>query len=447
MTSLQSPDRVRRALLFRCAAVALAIAGTLAVRPAFALCADVDGNGRIAASDALGALGMALTSSYTARADIATAGEPDGAVTSTDALAILTSAVAGDIPDCAAAFENRVIATTASCDFATGGLAEVSADSFDVLRHKLGAVDADSVIRKWGDRFFVLNRFRGSSVVEIDPDSKLEPKWGCSVGAGSNPHDIAVVSETKAYVSRYDATTLAVVDLSRGPGCKNFTTGTIDLAPYADADGVPEMDQMVIVGDRLFVAIQRLDRNSFFRPAAAGALVVIDVTTDQVIDVVELEIENPFVETKGLVYDDASQRIYVGGPGELFTDLDDGGIEIVDPEALVSEGVAISGEELGGDITDFVLVGSGRGYAIVAGENFEAVLVEFDLASKTTSEALASSPQLLSDIEITERGRVWLADRHCSNPGFRVFEITDNSETTAEPVYPGLTPFNLLFAP
>jgi hypothetical protein len=445
MSSFRSHDLVRRQSLVRCTVAATAVAGLLAAEPVSALCGDVDGNGRIAASDALGALGLALTSGYAMRADIATDGESDAVVTATDALAILTSAVMDDIPDCAAAFEDRVIATTASCDFATGGLAEVAADSFDVVRHKLGAVDADSVIRKWNDRIFVLNRFRGSSVVEIDPDSKLEPKWGCSVGAGSNPHDIAVVSETKAYVSRYDATSLAVVDLSRGPGCKNFTTGTIDLSPYADADGVPEMDQMTIVGGRLFVAIQRLDRNSFFRPAGTGALVVIDVATDEVAGVVELEIENPFVETKGLVYDEASARIYVGGPGELFTDLGDGGIEIVDPEALASEGVALGGGDLGGDLTDFVLVGSGRGYAIVAGENFEASIVEFDLATRTTSEALATSPQLLSDIELTERGSLWLADRHCSNPGFRVFDIRDNTETTSAPVYPGLTPFNLVF--
>jgi hypothetical protein len=445
MSNSQPQDPAPQASIARFAIAAFAVASLLAAEPVFALCADVDGNGRIAASDALGALNLALDSGYSARADIAAAGAPDGSVTSTDALAILMSAVAGDIPGCAAALENRVIATTASCDFATGGLTEVATDSFEVVRHKLGVVDADSVIRKWGDRFFVLNRFRGSSVVEIDPSSKLEPIWGCSVGAGSNPHDIAVVSDTKAYVSRYDATTLAIVDLSRGPGCKDFTTGTIDLSPYADADGVPEMDQMVIVGDRLFVAIQRLDRNSFFRPAGAGALVVINITNDEIADVIELEVDNPFVESKGLVYDEASERIYVGSPGDLFTDLDDGGIELVDPDTLTSAGVVISGTDFGGDLTDFALVGSSRGYAVVAGENFEASVVEFDLTTRTTSEALATSPQLLSDIETTESGALWLADRHCSNPGFRVFDIRNNTETTSAPIYPGLTPFNLVF--
>ena len=60
-------------------------------------------------------------------------------------------------------------------------------------------------------------------------------------------------------------------------------TSSIDLSPWADDDGFPEMDQMVLVGDRLFVSIQRLDRTDFFRPTGKGALVVGDTTDDSVI--------------------------------------------------------------------------------------------------------------------------------------------------------------------
>jgi hypothetical protein len=438
--------RGRRPALAAIVLVALCVAGPWAARRAEALCADASGDGYVTATDALAALTMAISAAYDARADLALLEAPDGLVTASDALAILASAISDNIPDCAAADAGQVIAITASCDFATGGLAQIDIDTFEVLGHRLGAVDADSVVRKFGERFFVLNRFRGSSVQEIDPAADLASLWGCSVGAGSNPHDIVVVSDTKAYVSRYDSTMLAIVDPSRGPGCKGFNTGTIDLSPWADADGVPEMDQMVIVGEHLFVAIQRLDRFSFFRPADNGALVVIDIATDKVTDVIELEIDNPFVESKGLVYDEKTNRIYVGGPGLLFTDLEDGGIELVNPDTLASEGLAITGAEFGGDLTDFVLVGSRRGYATVAGENFVASVVEFDLLTKTVSPALTTSSQLLADIEVTESGLLWLADRHCSDPGLRVFDLGDNAEITSQPIYPGLTPFNFTFS-
>ena len=46
---------------------------------------------------------------------------------------------------------------------------------------------------------------------------------------------------------------------------------------------------------------------------------------------------------------------------------------------------------------------------------------------------------------MTESGRLWLADRDCSDPGLRVFSLADNGETTTAPLYPGLSPFSLTF--
>jgi hypothetical protein len=58
---------------------------------------------------------------------------------------------------------------------------------------------------------------------------------------------------------------------------------------------------------------------------------------------------------------------------------------------------------------------------------------------------LITSPLLLSDIEVTDDGHLWVADRDCIDPGLRVFDVGDNTEITAEPIYPGLTPFTLDF--
>ena len=172
---------------------------------------------------------------------------------------------------------------------------------------------------------------------------------------------------------------------------------------------------------------------------------MLDVATDAAIGAVELELTNPFTETKGLVYDAARERILVGGPGTLFSDLDDGGIEAVDPNSLASLGMLLTGADLGGDLSDFAMVGSRRGYAIVAAANFEASVVEFDLDTGIEGEPLITSPLLLSDIEVTENGQLWVADRDCFDPGLRVFDVGDNTEITAEPIYPGLTPFTLDF--
>ena len=413
--------------------------------PVHALCGDATGEGYITASDGLSTLTTAVAGGYEAKLDVATGGAADGRVTATDALVILGAAVAPLVPDCAAADERAAIVSAASCDFATGGLAAVDVDDFTVLEHVIGSVEPDSVVRVRDNRVFVVNRYSGSSVQEVDPHDSLKTLLRCSVGAGSNPHDIVLIAPDKAYVTRYDAISIAIVDPSVGQSCEGFVRGYIDLSPWADADGIPEMDQMVRIDDRVFVAVQRLDRDDFFRPATNGALVVLDLATDAAVGAIELELTNPFTETKGLVYDAANERILVGGPGTLFSDLNDGGIEAVDPKSLTSLGVLLSGADLGGDLSDFAMLGSRRGYAIVAGENFEASVVEFDLDTGVVGEPLITSPLLLSDVEATEDGRLWVADRDCFDPGLRVFDVGESTEITAEPIYPGLTPFTLDF--
>jgi hypothetical protein len=207
------------------------------------------------------------------------------------------------------------------------------------------------------------------------------------------------------------------------------------------------MEQSVLVGDRLFVALQRLDRKDFFAPAGNGALAVIDTNTDLLIGSVELELANPFAETKGLVYHEPSNRIYVAGPGTLFTDLEDGGIEIVDPDSMRSLGVLITGEALGGDLTDFVLAGTRRGFAIVADADFAATVIEIDLSAGAVTGSLIRSELLLSDVELAETGMLWLADRDCFDPGVRVFTIGAQwgaAEVTQRPIFPGLAPFTIL---
>ncbi len=417
----------------------LVFAVMVAAGPAWSLCGDPTGDGYVRATDALAALTLAVTGGYDGRADVAAA---DGRVTATDALKILYGAVRGVIPECALA-EQRAFVTLAACDFITGGLASVDLASRSVIRWRAGGLAADSVIRRAAGRLFAIGRFGADTIAEIDPQT-LDTIWECSVGPGTNPHDFVLVAPDKAYVSRYDSALLAVVDPSVGPSCSGFLRATVDLSSLADADGFPEMDQMALVGSRLFVALQRLDRNDFFRPAANGALAVVDTTTDELAGVVELAIDNPFAETKGLTVDPDTGMLYAGGPGRLFTDLGDGGIEVVDPQTMASRGVIVSGSDLGGDLVDFALAGSGRVLAIVTDAAFAASVVDVDLATRSVTRVLMHSDTLIADVELSERGELWVSDRNCSRPGLRAFSIADGSELTSDPIYPGLTPFSLL---
>src|SRR5207247_82023 len=134
-------------------------------------------------------------------------------------------------------------------------------------------------VRGAGERASVVNRFLGDNLQVLDPAHGLATLLQCSTGPGSNPHDVAVLAPDKAYVTRYDAKELWVVDPSAA-SCAGFLRATVDLSPWGDADGLPEMDQMALVGDRLFVSFERLDRTRRFAPAGRSRLVVLDTASD-----------------------------------------------------------------------------------------------------------------------------------------------------------------------
>src|SRR5207244_5291003 len=96
------------------------------------------------------------------------------------------------------------------------------------------------------------------------------------VGNGSNRQAIAFVSPTKAYVTRLASPRLLIVNPSTGD-----SLGAISLAAFADADGIPDMDRMIRVGPRLFVAVQRLAN---FQSTHTSLVAVIDTRADTLID-------------------------------------------------------------------------------------------------------------------------------------------------------------------
>ena len=138
-------------------------------------------------------------------------------------------------------------------DFTTGSLSFM--DLSNRVRHcDVASVNSDARVRWYGGQLYVVNRFGGDNIQVVDPTSGSTLRQ-FSVGNGSNPYDIAFASATKAYVTRYESSDLWIVNPATG-----VHTGTVSLAAFADADGIPEIDHMITVGPLLFVSLQRVDR-------------------------------------------------------------------------------------------------------------------------------------------------------------------------------------------
>lgn len=261
-------------------------------------------------------------------------------------------------------------------DFSTGSTAFLAANATEAEVNLLG-IHSDAVGHYHDGRVYVVNRLGQDNILVLDAMDWRTPLMQFSVGNGANPHDIEIVAPDKAYISRYGTASLLIVNPQDGA-----ELGEIDLSAFADADGLPEVSQIVRVGDRLYLSCQRLDRNGGWGPVDVSYLIVVDLATDTLVDVdpdaegvqgIALSVANP--NSMVVIGEQIAVGVVVG-----FGDRA-GGVEIVDTATNRSLGLAVSEEDLGGDITSMVLVDQNRGYAVVADENFANSVRPFDLSS------------------------------------------------------------------
>jgi hypothetical protein len=359
------------------------------------------------------------------------------------ALALAVSADAGGRPR----------ALVFGTDFETGLLSTVVTTTPHRVRRLRTDVFSDAVLRTSGGLTIVLNRFLADNVQFLGP--KLRTRLQCGTGPGSNPHDIVVLAPGKrgtapgkAYVTRYGGRELWVIDPA-ARGCRRFHTASIDLASYGDRDGIPEMDQLALVGSRLFVTVQRLDRDRGFVPTDFSSVVVVDTTTDAPIGAIRLAGSNAFGDASGIVPEPGGTRLAVSTPGDIYT-VGDGGIQWIDPETMTADpaGFFVTEDDLGGNVTDFVLVSAAKAYAVVQARDLKNKLVAFDPTNPSASATtIFSRDGFVPDIALAPDGTVWIADQARPSYGVRILDPATDALLTTRPIDVGLPPFSLGFLP
>jgi len=311
----------------------------------------------------------------------------------------------------------------------------------------LGSVHSDAVARHHGGLIYIVNRLYADNIQVLDPEQNFATVIQFSVGPGSNPQDIAVVSPDRAYVSRYESVWLYEVNPVAGA-----VVDSIDLSGFADADGLPDMTQMALVGDLLFVAIQRLDRDNFWLPVFPSYLAVIDTNTNALVDAdplvpgvqgIELTGLNP---TSEIQVDEEAGIMYIGESGQW--NVSDGGVDAIDAVGLTALGFVTTEGQLGGDVGDFTLPVNGRGHAVlsVSSPGWESYCVSFDWTSgDLIDEVWRPGNFSVEDIEVHPgTGQLFLCDRTYTDPGVRVFSAVDGAQLTTSPLDVGLPPFDLV---
>ena len=327
-------------------------------------------------------------------------------------------------------------------DFSTGSTAFLAANATEAEVNLLG-IHSDAVGHYHDGRVYIVNRLGQDNILVLDAMDLRIPLTQFSVGNGANPHDIEIVAPDKAYVTRYDVASLLIVNPQNGA-----ELGEIDLSTFADADGLPEVSQIVRVGERLYLSCQRLDRNGGWGPADVSYLIVVDLATDTLVDVdpdaegvqgIALSVANPNSMAV------AGEQIAVGvvvNFGDRF-----GGVEIVDTATNRSLGLAVSEEDLGGDITSMVLVDQNRGYAVVADENFANSVRPFELSGGNVGAPLENiSGGFIPNLAV-DGDRLIVADRGSfSDPasaGLKFYNAATGSFLSG-PIDTGLPPQDIV---
>jgi hypothetical protein len=305
-------------------------------------------------------------------------------------------------------------------------------------------ISSDPVARVEDGRPFVVNRFTFDNIQGLDPKGSFATLFERSVGNLANPHDLvvpppgAIGDAGTAFVTRYGAgfNDVAVMDLATGD-----IVDRIDFAPYArNTDHLARPDQALYHDGLIYVTME--DANASFTEFMNGRVVVVDPILRQVVDVIDLDGQNPF---ESLSYAPSTGLIYVGlaglfpgrvGPRPVLS----GGIETFDPVTRAAGGLLVDDDDLGGNVSAVAIHSATRGYCVVSDAFFHNYVKAFN---PTTGEILGTifdSAGEIASIEVDGDGFLLVADSNFFTPRVLIFNAETGAPVAALPAR--LPPFS-----
>ncbi len=291
----------------------------------------------------------------------------------------------------------------------------------------------------------LIDRFPNSVVTSVDPSTAaVLHQLPVGTGFAANPHDYLAISDTKAYVSRYENNPHAGSEPNDGGGdllVVDPSTARVSGRVAFPVEGgfLPRPDRMIRVGDEVWVSLERLDAD--FTMAGDARLVGISTIDDAVAWTLDL----PGVAScGGLALAPARDMVAVSCSGLLSQNAttERSAVVLIDATAhpprelrrLAS--ASALGAPLGSTLSfasQGLLVGVAFG-DLAAQRNDVAFTV--DLASDVTSPLLdAGAAFALGDVRCSPGcgDLCFLADAHAN--GLRVWKV-DAGKLDARPTMP-----------
>lgn len=358
--------------------------------------------------------------------------------------------------DAAAPAGNTAVVFAANFGDPIGSIATIAlADPLTAITARTTTDGTDVVLRSFGGRIYAINRFGADTVQVIDP-ATFHVIADYSVGSSSNPQDIVVISDAKAYLTRLDAQNDAantddVLILNPLTG---EVLGGFDLTPFTadDGDRMARAAQMVLVGTRLFVCLQDLPTNMLNPADQNGKVVVIDTETDEIVDVdpvtpgvqaIQLAGRNP----SDITSSPQNERLYVANTGVYVmwvvdTTDGNGGIESIRLSDYTSEGIIVDDANLGGGVNLVKLASPTLALTITDGLH----VASFNPATHSVldTDVYSTVGFFLPEIAVDEQERLWVTEQNAGAPGMVLLDPSDGT-VIAGPTAVGAPPGSITF--
>ncbi len=273
--------------------------------------------------------------------------------------------------------------------------------------------------------------------------------------SAANPYQLIFASDEKAYLLRYGSDKIWIINPNADTEA-GYKLGELDISAY-DTDA-PNANSGVLVGDKLFVLMERLDG---FSVDKQGYIAVFDTTTETEIDTgqgtadsllgIPTGVENP----EGLQYNDANDLLYLTGRGNIFQADDSegdrftGGLVTVDPESYVATLLLDDGTEADnqGFFKNAIAIDGMAGYVLSYTGGFSGTntLRRFNTTTGTLADGAIAELEAL-DITVVAKApnnQLWVGINGDSPSVNRIDLSTDESVGTFNTE---LVPLNFAFA-
>ncbi|NLD91849.1 MAG: hypothetical protein GX639_04180 [Fibrobacter sp.] len=180
----------------------------------------------------------------------------------------------------------------------------------------------DAMVKTYKKDVYIIERFGADNIIKYDPSKNgkngLVNQMKTDSAEGSNPQDIAFLSDTKAFIANQNKPAITLFN-----PLTLTKTGTIDISKYTymkDRNTSPHASSLEIDGNYLYVLLQRRDGYTYKIPSL---ILKINMLTNEIEDTVSTVYKNgnKIICNNGY--------LYVMNTGSYSAAAGDAGIEAV----------------------------------------------------------------------------------------------------------------------